>query len=52
MPTRYAGEVHRGGGGGEVGNRWMLPEEAATQERRGRGELGLNPNTTPLIPYA
>jgi hypothetical protein len=30
-----AGEVHRGTGGDEVGNRWMFLEEAVTQERRG-----------------
>jgi hypothetical protein len=29
-----------------VGNRWMFPEEATAQERR--GGLGLNPNSAPL----
>jgi hypothetical protein len=50
--ARCAGEAHRGGGGDEVGNWWMFPKEAAAQERRGRGGLGLNPNAAPLIPCA
>jgi hypothetical protein len=50
--ARCAGEAHRGGGGDEVGNRWIFPEGTATHKREGRGELGLNPNDTPLIPRA
>jgi hypothetical protein len=50
--ARCAGEAHRGGGGDEVGNRWIFLEGTATHKREGRGELGLNPNDTPLIPRA
>jgi hypothetical protein len=50
--VHYAGGAHRGGGGDKVGSRWMFSEEAAMQERRGAGGLGLNPNTAPLIPHA
>jgi hypothetical protein len=50
-PARCAGEAHQGGGGDEVGNRWIFPEGAALHKREGgRGRLGLNPNAMPLIP--
>jgi hypothetical protein len=51
VPTRCAGEAHRGGGGDKVGNWRMFPEEAASQGRKRRGRLGLNPNAAPRIPH-
>jgi hypothetical protein len=35
--TRCVDEVHRGGGGDEVGNRWIFPEGDAVHKREGVG---------------
>jgi hypothetical protein len=42
-PARCNGEAHRGGGGDEVGNRWIFPEGAVAHKREGRGWVRVKP---------